>query len=107
LQRSDAHWFERLSDELKLTAFSEDRDTAARQDVQSGFGTKAEESRLPSEKNDGKLTLLILQREVNVPGGSAAQIGDFAFDPAVGIYSLDVASDLDKKGTDSPDTARL
>ena len=107
LQRPDAHWFERLSDELKLTTLSVDRDTAARQNVQSGFGAKAEKSRLPPEEDDGKLALLILQCEVKVSGGGAAQIGDFALDPAVGIGSLDMATYLGKKGTDRPDTARL
>ncbi len=83
LQRSGADRLERFGDELKLAALFVDRDAATRQDVQRSLGTKAKKRRLPPEEHDGKLPLLILQREVQVSGGSAAQIGDFAFDPAV------------------------
>ena len=62
---------------------------------------------MPSEKDNWKLTVFILEREVDVPGSGAAQVGYFAFDPAVGIGSLDLAAYFRNEGADSPDTARL
>jgi hypothetical protein len=72
--------------------------------MQSSFRTEAEKGGLPPEKNDGKLTAFVLEREVDVSGSRAAQVGYFAFDPAVGIGSLDLAAYFRNEGTDSPDT---
>ena len=75
--------------------------------TQRCLGAKAKKRRLPPEEHHGELPMLILQREIEVSGGSAAQIGDFAFDPAVGIGSLDVAADLCDEFPDSPDAPRF
>jgi hypothetical protein len=74
LQRAGPDGFERLSDELKLTAFLIDRDAATRQDVQRSLGTKAQESRLSPEKDHGKLALFIFQGEIDMSRCGAAQI---------------------------------
>ena len=62
---------------------------------------------MPSEKDNWKLTVFILEREVDVPGSGAAQVGYFAFDPAVGIGSLNMATDFYDERADGPDTTRL
>jgi hypothetical protein len=72
--------------------------------MQSRFRTKTEQGGLPPEKDDRKLTALILECEVDVPGSGAAKVGYFAFDPAVGIGSFDLAAYFRNEGADSPDT---
>ena len=107
LQRACAYRLQRLGDELQLAALFVYGDAATHQDAQSSLGAKAEKRRLPPEKHHGKLTMFILEREIEVSGGGAAQIGYFAFDPAVGIGSLDVAADFCDECADGPDAPRL
>src|SRR5208283_5912911 len=78
LQGSCAARFQRLGNELELAARLVDRDAAAHQHRESVLRVEAQQLRLAAEEHHRKLRLAVLQREVNVAGGSGAAVGDFA-----------------------------
>lgn len=107
LQRAGTKGFEGFGDELKLAAFFINGDAAAYQNVQRDFRSEAQKRCLPAEEDDGKLSLLILQSEVEMTGTRRAEIRDFAFDPAVGVIPFEAPTNLCNKPTDGPDAARF
>src|SRR5215472_17169449 len=73
--------------------------------MQAVFGTKAQEPCLATEKHHRELCLIILDREINVPGSSRPQIADFAFEPKIGESALDFRAKLRCEFAYSPDAA--
>ena len=73
--------------------------------MESVFGAKAEQRGLASKKHDGKLCIGVFQGEVNVPGWSGTEVGDFALNPDVGILPLDQFAGVADKLPHGPDAA--
>jgi hypothetical protein len=88
-----------------LSALLVDADATADEDVEAVFRAETEEHGLAAEKDDGELGVGVLEREVDVAGGSGAVVGDFAFDPDVTVHLLDEFADLADQFTDWPDAA--
>ena len=84
-----------------------DRNVATHQNVQRGLGVKAKQSRLTPKENNGKLTTLIFECEIKMPGRCAAQVRYFTFDPTVRIGSFDMPTDCCNKSADRPDSPWL
>src|SRR5579859_1962351 len=83
LQRPQSHRLDVRNVNLIFTPRFVDADGAAHGDVQSILGTKLEAAHLIAKADATDLRLLVLQREVQMPRLSRAEIRDFAFDPQV------------------------
>ena len=94
LQGAGAHRLRELGDQLHLPALFVNRDPAAHQDRKPIFRTEAQQKRLPAEDHNRQLRFPILEREVEVPRGRGAQVGDFTLHPHIGIPLLDVIANL-------------
>jgi len=106
LQGAGADGLEEFGNELHLTALFVDGNFAAKQDVQAVGGTEAQERCLFAEEDDGKLCVAVFEREVDVAGGRGSKVGDFAFDPEVAVFALDVEAHFADEVADFPDAAR-
>ena len=105
LQRAGAAGFEGFGDELELAAGFVDGDAAAGEDGEAVLRAEAEELGLAAEEHDGELGVAVLEGEVDVAGGRGAAVGDFAFDPDVGVVAFDAAADAGDEVADGPDAA--
>ena len=106
LQRARTDRLEELGNELHLAALLIDGDFSPEQDVEAVGGTKAQERRLLPEEDSWELRVAILEREVDVAGGGGTEVGDFAFDPEVAVFALDVNPNFADEVADLPDAAR-
>ena len=106
LQRASADRLKEFSDDLHLAALLVDGDFATEQDVEAIGGLEAQQRGLLAEEDSGKLRFAIFEGEVDVAGGRGAQVGDFAFDPEVAVFALDVQAHLADEVADFPDPAR-
>ena len=104
LQSTRASWLDRFRDELELPARLIDRDAAADEDGETVLREEAEELRLTAKEHDRKLSVAVLEREVDVAGGRGAAVGDFAGDPEVGVGGLHVLANVGDKVADAPNT---
>ena len=102
LQGPGTPGFQGLGDELKLAARLVDGDAAAHQNCEAVLRAEAEKLRLAAEEHNRKLRLAVLQREVNVAGGRGMAVGDLAFDPKIGVGSLDMLSEVVDQGANAP-----
>lgn len=58
---------------------------------------------MAAEHDDGELGFAVLEGEIDMAGGGGAAVGDFTFDPEVGIGVFDVLTDVADQGSDGPD----
>ncbi len=105
LKCAGAARLQRFGDELKLAAGLVDGDAAAGEDGETILRAEAEELGLAAEEHDGKLRLAVLEREVDVAGGRGTAVGDFAFDPDVLVFALELLADAGDQVADGPDAA--
>jgi hypothetical protein len=106
LQRTGADRLQEFGNKLHLAALLIDGDFTAQEDVQTVGGTKAEQRCLPTKEHSRQLSIAILEGEVDVTGRGGAEIGNFAFDPEVAVFALDVDAHLTDQIADLPDAAR-
>ena len=92
LERTSADGLEEFGDQLHLAALFVDGNLAAEQDVQAISRSKAQERGLFAEEDGRKLCVAVFEREVDVAGRRGAKVGDFAFDPEIAIFALDMAA---------------
>jgi len=50
------------------------------------------------------LGVAIFQGEVEMAGFGSAKVGDFAFDPSIGVFAFDVGADCGDQVADFPDS---
>ena len=105
LERAGADRLEKFGDELHLAALFVDRNFAAEEDMKAVGELEAEERGLLTEEDRGELGIAIFKREVDVAGGRRAEVGDFAFDPEVAVFALDVEAHVADEVADFPDMA--
>jgi hypothetical protein len=106
LERAGTTWLHVVGDELELTARLVDGDATADEDGEAIGGTEAEEGGFAAEENDGELCAGVLEGEVDVTGRRGAAVGDFPFDPEVGVGAFDLLADAVDESGYGPDTAR-
>ena len=106
LERARADRLHRLGHELHLSSLLVDAAPAAHQHVQTILGTEAQQDGLAAEEHNRELGGGILEREVDVAGGSGAVVGDLALDPDVAVFLLDEFADLADQFAHRPDAAR-
>jgi hypothetical protein len=73
--------------------------------VQAVFRAEAQQHGLPPEKNNRQLGVSVLEREVDVPGGGGAEVGNLALHPDVAVLLLDEFADLRNQLAHRPDAA--
>lgn len=106
LKRAGAYGLKEFGDELHLSALLVDGDLAANQNVEAVGGLEAKERGLLAEEYGGQLRIAVLDGEVDVAGWRWAKVGDFAFDPDVAVFALNVQSHFADQVADLPDVAR-
>src|SRR5579863_4675822 len=89
LQRTGSDRLHGLGNQLHLAALLVDADTAADQDVEAVFRAEAKQHGLTAEEDNRELRLGVFEREIEMAGGSGAEVGDFALDPDIGVLALD------------------
>ena len=94
-----------LADQLKLATALIHGDAPADQYSKAVRRSEAQKGCLAAEENDGKLSVAILEGEVDVSRGCRTAVGDLTFDPQVGIFGLDLLADIVDQRANAPDGA--
>ena len=105
LQRAGAFGLDVFGGDLKFAAIFVDGYAAADDDLQTVGGAKAKQARGRAEHDHANLGVAVFQGEIKMAGIGGAEIGDFAFDPGVGIFALDVGADGGDQVANFPDAA--
>lgn|SRR5665213_902590 len=74
LQRARPDGFHGFGDELELAALFVNADATANKDVQAVFWPKTEQHGLAAKEHDGKLSVGVLKREVDMAGWSGTEV---------------------------------
>jgi len=105
LKRSGAFGFDVFGGDLQFAAIFVDGDASADDNLETVCGTEAQKAGRRAEHDDLNLGVSVFEGEVEVSGVGGAEVGDFAFDPGVGIFAFDVRADGGDEVADFPDAA--
>ena len=105
LEGSGAARFEGFGDELELAARFKDGDAAAGEDGHAIGRLPFEEGGLSTEENGGELGFAVFEGEVEGAGAGGAGIGDFTFNPDVGVVAFELAAQGADEFCDGPELA--
>ena len=95
-ERADARRFNLVEDELVVAARLVEGGAAMhahREAVGKLARGQAEAVTVALEQRAGDLRRVVLEGEVNMPGGGAAQIADFALDPNIAVIAFELGAD--------------
>ena len=106
LQRARTHRLHGLGHQLHLAALLVNAHPSAHQHLQAVLRPEAQQQSLAAKQDDGQLRVGIFEREVEVARGRRAIVGDFAFDPHIGILLLDELADAADQLPYRPHVAR-
>ena len=105
LQGAGAFGFDVLGRNLQLAAIFVNGDAAANDYLQAVGGTEAQQTRRRAEHHDANLGVAVFQGEIKMARIGSPEVGNFAFDPCVGIFAFDVRADGGHQIADFPDAA--
>ena len=79
--------------DLQITSGGIQTDPALNQDLQAILGPKAEQAGIAAKHHATQLAGVVLEGEIDMPGGGSTQAGDFANDPDIAKIGLKLALD--------------
>src|SRR5262249_50619061 len=105
LERSGTLGLDVFGGNLELAAVFVDGDASSNHDLEAIGRTEAKQTGGGTEHHGADLGVAVFEREVKVSGLGSAEVGNFSFDPGVGVLALDMRSDGGDQVADFPYTA--
>src|SRR5579864_324250 len=103
LQRARAFGLDVLGRNLQFATIFINGDAPSHNHLQAVGGAETQQASGGTEHDHSDLGVAVFQGEVEVSGVGGAKVGNFSYDPGVGIFTLDVSTDSGDQVADLPD----